>query len=115
MEKSGPGDLSGQLAGGATRVADLVAYQEEAVVSRTLIKKGTGTVTVFAFDRGQSLSEHTVAFDALVQLLDGEAQITLSGTPHHLKQGDMIVMPANQPHAVRAVTRFKMLLVMIRS
>lgn len=93
---------------------DLVQYQEDAVVSRTVVKGEAGSVTVFAFDESQSLSEHTVPYDALVYLVDGEAQIRISGTDHDLKQGDMIVMPANQPHAVRASSRFKMVLTMIR-
>ncbi len=92
----------------------LIAYQEGAVVSRTLLKKPKGTVTLFAFDQGQELSEHTVPHDALVQLLDGEGEITISGAPHGLKVGDTILMPGGQPHAVKATARFKMLLTMIR-
>jgi quercetin dioxygenase-like cupin family protein len=99
----------------AQPVADLVQYQEGAIVSRILIKTPAGSVTAFAFAAGQSLSEHTVPFDALVQLLDGEADITIAGRPHHLAAGQVIVMPANQPHAVRAATPFKMLLTMLRS
>jgi len=93
----------------------LVAYQEGAVVSKEIIKKPTGTVTLFAFDQGQGLSEHTAPFDALVQILDGEAEITLGGEPHLLKEGEMIIMPRGKPHALKAVKRFKMMLVMIRS
>jgi len=96
-------------------VADLVQYQEGAIVSRILIKKPTGSVTAFAFAAGQSLSEHTVPYDALVQLLDGEADITIAGQPHHLSTGQWILLPADQPHAVQAVTPFKMLLTMLRS
>lgn len=96
-------------------LAALVDYQTGAVVSREIIKQKTGTVTVFAFDEGQGLSEHTAPFDALVYLLDGEAEITISGKPFQVKQGEMIVMPAHEPHALKAVKRFKMLLVMIRS
>ncbi len=96
-------------------VADLVQYQEGAIVSRILIKKPTGSVTAFAFAAGQSLSEHTVPYDALVQLLDGEADITIAGQPHHLSTGQWILLPANQPHAVQAATPFKMLLTMLRS
>lgn len=103
------------LAGAPQRLADLVDYQDGAVVSRTLIKQPTGTVTLFAFDAGQELSEHTVAHDALVQVIDGRAEITVGGTPHALSGGDMIVMPAHAPHAVRATARFKMLLTMIRA
>jgi quercetin dioxygenase-like cupin family protein len=95
-------------------LASLVDYQAGAVVSREIIKQKTGTVTVFAFDEGQGLSEHTAPFDALVYLLDGEAEITISGKPFHVKQGEMIIMPANEPHAVKAAKRFKMLLIMIR-
>jgi len=96
-------------------LVDEVAYQQGSVVSKTILEKKTGTVTLFAFDEGQGLSEHTAPFDALVQVLDGEARIEISGTPFHLKQGEMIIMPANEPHAVKAVRRFKMLLTMIRS
>jgi quercetin dioxygenase-like cupin family protein len=95
-------------------LASLVDYQDGAVVSREIIKQKTGTVTVFAFDEGQGLSEHTAPFDALVYVLDGEAEITISGKPFHLKQGEMIIMPANEPHALKAVKKFKMLLIMIR-
>jgi quercetin dioxygenase-like cupin family protein len=98
-----------------SRTADLVAYQDGAVVSRTVLKGATGNVTLFAFDAGQELSEHTAPYDALVQVLDGEAEITIAGEPHRLRGGDMIVMPANRPHAVRAIARFKMMLTMIRS
>jgi len=94
---------------------DAVAYQDNAVVSKEIAAKETGTVTIFAFDAGQGLSEHTAPFDALVQIMDGEAEVRISGTPHHLKEGDMIIMPAGEPHALKAVTRFKMLLTMIRS
>jgi quercetin dioxygenase-like cupin family protein len=96
-------------------MVDMAAYQEGAVVSKTIIKKKTGTVTLFAFDQGQGLSEHTAPFDALVQILGGEAEIKIAGKPFLLKSGDMIVMPANQAHALAAVKRFKMLLTMIRS
>jgi quercetin dioxygenase-like cupin family protein len=85
------------------------------VVSREIVRKDTGTVTLFAFDQGQGLSEHTAPFDALVYILDGEAKITISGNPVQVKAGEMIIMPANEPHALQAVQRFKMLLVMIRS
>jgi quercetin dioxygenase-like cupin family protein len=94
---------------------DLVNYQEGAVVSRTIIHRPTGTVTLFAFDEGQGLSEHTAPFDALAHVLEGEAEITVSGKPLPTKAGEAVLMPAQQPHAVKAVTRFKMLLTMIRS
>jgi quercetin dioxygenase-like cupin family protein len=92
----------------------LVDYQEGAVVSREVINKSTGTVTVFAFDAGQGLSEHTAPFDALVQVLDGEVEIRIAGIPYRLKEGEMIIMPAGKPHALKALARFKMLLVMIK-
>jgi len=100
---------------GARRLADVVDYQAGSVVSRTLIKKGTGTVTLFAFDEGEGLSEHTAPFDALVLVADGEAEITISGIAHRVAAGEVILLPAAEPHAVKAVTRFKMLLTMIRS
>ena len=93
---------------------ELVAYQAGAVVSREIVKKKTGTVTLFAFDKAQGLSEHTAPFDALVQVLDGMAEITVGGVPHRLGKDEMILMPANVPHALKAVERFKMMLVMIR-
>lgn len=93
----------------------LVNYQQGAVVSKTIIDKDTGTVTLFAFAMGQGLSEHTAPFDALVQVLDGEVEIKISGTPFHLKQGEIIIIPAHEPHALKAVSDFKMLLTMIRS
>jgi quercetin dioxygenase-like cupin family protein len=96
-------------------LVDMVDYQKEAIVSKTIIEKNTGTVTLFAFDTGQGLSEHTAPFDALVQVLDGEVEIIISGKPFHLKQGAMIIMPAHEPHALKAVSHFKMLLTMIRS
>jgi quercetin dioxygenase-like cupin family protein len=99
----------------ASRVVDLVSYQDGAVVSRIILKRETGNVTLFAFDAGQELSEHTTPYDALVQVVDGEAAITIAGQPHRLRAGDVIIMPANQPHALKAVSRFKMLLTMIRS
>jgi quercetin dioxygenase-like cupin family protein len=95
-------------------LVDMVNYQKEAIVSKTIIEKNIGTVTLFAFDMGQGLSEHTAPFDALVQVLDGEVEIKISGKPFHLKQGEIIIMPAHEPHALKAVN-FKMLLTMIRS
>jgi quercetin dioxygenase-like cupin family protein len=96
-------------------LADLVQYGEGAVVSRTLIKRPTGTITLFAFDAGQELSEHTTPFDAVVQVLDGEVMLTIGGQPVPAKAGETVIMPANIPHAVKATVRFKMLLTMIRS
>jgi quercetin dioxygenase-like cupin family protein len=97
------------------RLVDLVAYQDGSVVSRQLLKKDAGNVTLFAFAGGQGLSEHTAPFDALVEVLDGEADVKIAGKPYRLKAGDAIVMPANRPHALDAVTPFKMALTMIRS
>lgn len=97
------------------KLADLVDYQGGSVVSREIISKPTGTVTLFAFDAGQGLSEHTAPFDALVYLLDGEAEIIICGKSFRLREGEMLIMPANQPHALRAATRFKMILTMVRS
>ncbi len=99
----------------ALKLAELVDYQAGSVVSREVINKKTGTVTIFAFDKGQGLSEHTAPFDAMVYILDGEAEVTISGKVHRVKDGEMIIMPANQPHALKAPTTFKMALVMIRS
>jgi len=96
------------------RIAELAAYQTGSVVSRQITKADAGNVTLFAFDQDQELSEHTAPFDALVQVLEGEAEIKISGKPYHLKAGDAIIMPADEPHAVLALQRFKMLLTMIR-
>ena len=104
-----------KLAGRAIRLVDLADYQEGSVVSRTLVDKKAGTVTFFAFAEGQGLSEHTAPFDALVYLLEGEAEIIISGKPIHLRGGEMVVMPANHPHALKATENFKMILTMIRS
>lgn len=97
------------------RLIDLIDYQEGSVVSREIISKKTGTVTLFAFDEGQGLSEHTAPFDALVYCLDGEVEVAISGNPILLKQGEMVIMPAHQPHALKALKKFKMLLIMIRT
>lgn len=97
------------------KIADLVSYQEDSVVSRQITKADSGNVTLFAFDTGQELSEHTAPFDALVHILDGTAEISISGQFYTLSAGEAIVMPANQPHAVKASNRFKMLLTMIRA
>lgn len=97
------------------KAGELVNYQDGAVVSRELVKKPTGNITLFAFDEGQGLSEHTAPFDALAQVLEGEAEITISGQPHRVVGGEMILMPAGQPHALKALQRFKMMLTMIRS
>ena len=97
------------------RLIDLVNYQDGSVVSRTIVKRSTGTVTLFAFDEGQGLSEHTAAFDAVAHVLEGEAEITVSGKPLRTIAGEAVLLPANQPHALRALSRFKMVLTMIRS
>jgi quercetin dioxygenase-like cupin family protein len=97
------------------KMVDLVGYQEGSVVSRTIIDKKTGTVTLFAFDEAQGLSEQTAPYDASVCVLDGETEIVISGKPFRLQAGEMVILPANEPHAVKAVTKFKMLLIMIRS
>ncbi len=99
----------------AMDLVNLLDYQKDAVVSKTIIDKKTGTVTLFAFDQGQGLSEHTAPFDAMVQVLDGQVEIRIAGSPHLLGTGQVIIMPANQPHALKAVMPFKMLLTMIRS
>jgi quercetin dioxygenase-like cupin family protein len=105
----------GDIVGRQLVVKDLLAYQEGAVVSRTLIDKQAGTVTIFSFDEGQGLSEHTAPYDALVHVLEGQVEIAIAGVRSHLKEGDMIVLPGGKPHALRAVTQFKMMLVMVRS
>jgi len=96
-------------------MVELVSYQEGSVVSRQITKAEAGNVTLFAFDQDQELSEHTAPFDALVHVLDGDVEIHISSKAFHLKSGDAIVMPANEPHAVKALSRFKMLLTMIRN
>ncbi len=97
------------------KLADLTSYQKSSIVSREIINKKTGTVTVFAFDKGEGLSEHTAPFDALVYILDGEAKILISGKPHLVKKDEIIIIPANKPHSLKAVKKFKMFLVMIKN
>jgi quercetin dioxygenase-like cupin family protein len=104
-----------ELIGTALTLSDLVAYQDGSVVSKTLIDKKIGTVTMFSFGAGQGLSEHTVPYDAFVQVVDGEAEVVINGEPHTVVAGQMIIMPANIPHELKAVKPFKMLLVMIRT
>ena len=104
-----------ELLGQVTRLVYLIDYQKGSVVSRTIIDKKAGTITLFAFDEGQGLSEHTTPFDALVIILDGSAEVTISGKPHEVGEGEMVIMPAKKPHALKATKKFKMLLVMIRS
>ena len=115
MENQGEQTKMGQLVGKAFTLVNLADYQEGSVVSRTIVDKKTGTVTFFAFDKGQGLSEHTAPFDALVHVVDGEVEITISGQIVYVKSGEMVIMPANKAHSLKAVTPFKMILVMIRS
>lgn len=103
------------IIGRALELKELISYQEGSVVSKTLIDRGKGTITLFSFDKGQGLSEHTAPFDAFVQVVDGEAEITISGTLHTVREGEMIIMPAERSHSLRAAEKFKMLLVMIRA
>jgi len=114
-EPKGKSEGAGNLQGQVMKLADLVDYQGGSVVSREILKKDTGTVTLFAFDAGQGLSEHTAPFDALVYVVEGSVEIKISGNPHRLQQGEMIIMPAHEPHGLKALGKFKMLLVMIRS
>jgi len=95
--------------------SEMAQYQDGSVVSREILRKSAGTVTLFAFDRGQGLSEHTAPFDALVYILDGEAEVTIDGRPLRLKAGEMVIMPAGRPHALQAVERFKMMLVLVKA
>ena len=108
-------DNKEDLRGKALKAKDLVGYDAGAVVSRTIIEKKTGTVTIFSFDKGQGLSEHTAPFDAMVEILDGEAEITISGKAQKVKAGQFIIMPAGKPHSLRALKKYKMALIMIRS
>ncbi len=108
---AGPSNPVGQV----TNLTEVIQYQDGSVVSRTILKRDSGSITLFAFDQSQGLSEHTAPYDALVYLLDGEAEISIGGLAHRVKQGEMVVMPANQPHALKAITRFKMVLTMLRS
>lgn len=94
---------------------NLVEYQKGAIVSKEILKKEAGTVTLFAFEQGQGLSEHTAPFDAMVSILDGTAEVTISGQPYRVQEGEMLIMPADKPHALKANQRFKMMLVMVRS
>ncbi len=106
--------MSEDILAKAIGLKGMVAYQDGAVVSRTLIDKGTGTVTLFSFDAGQGLSEHTAPFDAMVVVTDGEATVTIEGQASVVKEGEMIIMPENKPHSLKAEKRFKMMLIMVR-
>jgi quercetin dioxygenase-like cupin family protein len=107
--------MSEELKSKPFTIENLIDYQENSVVSREIIRKETGTVTIFAFDKGEGLSEHTAPFDAMVQVVDGTAEIIISGNKNVVKSGEMIIMPGNVLHALNAVERFKMVLTMIRS
>lgn len=96
-------------------LVDLVDYQKDSVVSKTLVNKPAGTITLFAFDEGQSLSEHTAPFDALIYVMDGEGEVIIDGKSNQLLAGEIILMPANVPHAVKALQKFKMMLIMVKS
>ncbi|MGD0276499.1 MAG: cupin domain-containing protein [Syntrophales bacterium] len=98
-----------------SKMKDMVAYQDGSIVSKEIIKKPTGTVTIFVFDKDQGLSEHTAPFDALVYVLDGETEITISGKHYRLTDGEMVIIPAGEPHALKALKKFKMMLVMVKS
>ncbi|NMC74235.1 MAG: cupin domain-containing protein [Geobacteraceae bacterium] len=108
-------DVQESIIGRALELKGLIAYQDGAVVSKTLVDRGIGTITLFSFDAGQGLSEHTAPFDAFVQVVDGEAEVTLSGVASPVRAGEILIMPAHQPHSLKARERFKMLLVMIRA
>ena len=97
------------------KLTEIINYQDGTIVSKTLINKDKGTVTLFAFDKDQSLSEHTAPFDALLQVINGEVEVIISGKKHHLTAGEMILMPANVSHAVKAIEKFKMMLIMIKN
>ena len=101
--------------GTVENLKEMIEYQEGSVVSKTIIDKQTGTVTLFAFGKGEGLSEHTAPFDAMVYIIDGQAEVTISGKQNRLEAGEMIIMPANEPHALKALEQFKMMLVMIKA
>jgi len=107
--------MSRDLIAKSINLNDLSNYQKDSIVSQAILNKKAGTITFFAFDKGRSLSEHTAPFDALAYLIDGEAQITIAGKQNKVKKGEIIIMPANKPHSLKAIKRFKMLLVMIKS
>ena len=115
MQPETPSKPKGLPSAEVAKAVGLVNYQDGSIVSREIVKKPTGSVTIFAFDEGQGLSEHTVPFDALVHIVEGETEISIAGQPHRLQGGEMILLPANQPHAIKALKRFKMILTKIRS
>jgi quercetin dioxygenase-like cupin family protein len=112
---SGSGIMTEELKARVLKAENLIEYQEGAVVSKEILRKSTGNITMFAFDKGEGLSEHTAPFDAIVQVIDGKAEITISGKKNILEKGNMIIMPANEPHSLLAIEKFKMILTMIRS
>ncbi|MDQ1252383.1 MAG: hypothetical protein QG646_1504 [Euryarchaeota archaeon] len=107
--------MTEELKARVLKAENLIEYQEGAVVSKEILRKSTGNITMFAFDKGEGLSEHTAPFDAIVQVIDGKAEITISGEKNILEKGNMIIMPANEPHSLLAIEKFKMILTMIRS
>jgi quercetin dioxygenase-like cupin family protein len=115
MENKQPSKPGGLAPATVVKVRELINYQDAAVVSREIIKKPECNVTLFAFDEGQGLTEHTSPFDALVEIMEGVAEITIAGHPHLVQEGELILMPAHQPHALKALKRYKMILTMIRS
>ena len=115
MESDFSSQNMGELIGQVNKLVNLINYQQGSVVSRTIIDKKTGTITLFAFDEGQGLSEHTAPFDAMVYIVEGQAEVAISGMSNRLHEGEMIIMPANKPHALNAPEQFKMMLVMIKA
>jgi quercetin dioxygenase-like cupin family protein len=107
--------MTEELKARVLKAENLIEYQEGAVVSKEILRKSTGNITMFAFDKGEGLSEHTAPFDAIVQVIDGKAEITISGEKNILEKGNVIIMPANEPHSLLAIEKFKMILTMIRS
>lgn len=107
--------MNKDLTAKSIKLDDLSDYQKDSIVSQTILNKKLGTITFFAFDKGQFLSEHTAPFDALVYIIDGEAQVTIAGKKNKIKKGEIIIMPANKPHSLKAINKFKMLLIMIKS
>ncbi|MHC4325511.1 MAG: cupin domain-containing protein [Planctomycetota bacterium] len=114
-DKEDKGSTLTECLGKGQKMIELIEYANDSIVSKTLLDKSAGTITLFAFDQGQKLSEHTAPYDAVVQVLDGKARITIAGKQQEVSQGRIIIMPANIPHAVNAGERFKMLLTMIRA
>jgi quercetin dioxygenase-like cupin family protein len=108
-------EVDEKLVSTVSNINELIQYQTGSVVSRTIIKKPTGTVTIFAFDEGEGLSEHSAPFDALVQVIDGEVEVSISKKPYKVKAGELIIMPANEPHALKAISKFKMVLTMVKN